>query len=141
MICLSSKSTLTYVDEVFASLLFKPFFFLSFPQTTFTFQSKTSGWSRRPWCAQNTFNICHRVKWLYRPANEMSQMFENCLALLPSSKNAFPFLIWSSTLLSSSFPPNFPGSTFPLFVLFTVHILGTVRQAGRACVVCRLVGE
>lgn len=139
MICLSSKSTPTYVDQVFVFLPFKPFF-LYFLQTTFTFWSKTGGWSRGPWCTQNTFNICHCVKWLCSPANEMSQMFENCLALHPPSKNAFPFLIWSSTVLYSFFP-----LFFFICSIYSPHI-GCNQTEGaegssQILVVCSLVRE
>lgn len=83
MICLSSKSTPTYVDEVFTSLPFKPFFFLLLKPHLHSSQKQAVGQGDLG-CAQNTFNICHHLKWLCGPTNEMSQMFENCLALLPS---------------------------------------------------------
>lgn len=50
------------------------------------FQAKTSRQPRGPWCHQNKFNICHRIKWLCRLANEKPQTFENCLATLPAHK-------------------------------------------------------
>lgn len=64
----------------------KKFFPVLPSQATFIFHPKTSRQPRGPWCAQNKFNICHRIKWLCSPANEKPQTFENCLATLPARK-------------------------------------------------------
>lgn len=98
------------------------FFPVPWSKATFIFQAKTSGQPRGPWCAQNKFNICHRIKWLCSPANEKSQTFENCLATLPERKKLS--VTSFSRRFSLSIPPFLSVPlTCPFRFLFSISIL------------------
>ena len=78
------------------------FFPVPSSEATFIFQAKTSYRPRGPWCAQNKFNICHRIKWFCSSANEKPQTFENCLATLPARKKLSVTSFFRSISLSLS---------------------------------------
>lgn len=88
------------------------FFLVPSAQATFIFQAKTSRRPRGPWCAQNKFNICQRIKWLCSPANEKSQTFENCLATLPAHKKLSVTSFFRGISLSLSLCPYPPLPPF-----------------------------
>lgn len=121
--------------------LFKPlctrcrnyFFPVPTSQATLIFQAKTSYRPRGPWCAQNKFNICHRIKWRCSPANETPQTFENCLATLPARKKLYvtsffrrislcPPLYFAPSFFSQYCIFLFPPLTLTLFYSHVLYV-------------------